>query len=117
MLTVIILHDESRVDVVLRALVELELYDTTVLDGESVEALAVRTVPVFESLGGWFGENRAYNRAILVSVRDRAEVDAVVRLCRADGLDLTDPAIACILMVPAERYTAGTPPGGFDASA
>ncbi|GEM_PF-1626000 len=116
MMMVVILRDESRVETVVRALVELGMFDSTVLDGESVETLAVRTVPLFEAIGGWFGESRAYNRALIVALDDRREADAVVDLCRRDGLDLADPATACVLLLPAERYRPQEAEGGRDAA-
>lgn len=104
-LMIIILRDESVARKVVGALVELELFDSTVLDGEAIENLAMRTIPIFEDVARWFGQGLGYNRTLLVGLRDRADADAVVALCRRDGVDLTNPETATVLLVPCERYT------------
>lgn len=109
MLMIVILRDESLVRKVVGALIELELFESAVLDGEAIENLAVRTIPVFEDVGRWFGQSLGYNRTILVALRDRAEADAFFGLCRRDGVDLARPESATLLLVPCERYA---PPAG-----
>lgn len=109
MLMIVILKNEALIRKVVGALVELELYDSSVLDGEAIENLAVRTIPLFEDVGGWFGQNLAYNRTLFVTLNERAEADAFVDLCRRDGIDLTDPEIASLLLLPCERYRAPGP--------
>lgn len=101
----LILKDESRVRKVVSALVELELVDATILDGEGVENLAVRSIPLFEEVGNLFGQNLSYNRTLLIVVPERKIVDDLVALCRREGVDLTDPAVATLLLLPCERYT------------
>ncbi len=69
MLLIAIVRDESLVQPLVRVLVEMELFDSAVLDGEAVENLAVRTIPLFEDVGRWFGQTLAYNRALFVVLR------------------------------------------------
>jgi hypothetical protein len=103
-LLIVILKDEALVRKVVGALVEMELFDSTVLDGEAIENLAMRTIPLFEDVGRWFGQNLGYNRTILAALRDRSEADTFVELCRRDGIDLADPAVASLVLLPCERY-------------
>lgn len=104
-LLVIILKDEAQIRKVVSALLELEITDATVLDGEGVENLAVRTIPLFAEIGSLFNQDLAYNRTILAHIADPRFADDLVKLCRREGLDLADPAAACVLIVPCERYT------------
>ncbi len=111
-LMIVLLRDESLVRKIVGALIETELFEGTVLDGEALENLAMRTIPLFEDVGRWFGQNLQYNRLIAVALRDRAEADAFVGLCRRDGVDLTNPETASLWLVPCERYA---PPAGETA--
>jgi len=109
MLLIAILRDDHHVRTVVRVLVELGLFDSTVLDGEAIENLAVRSIPLFEDVGRWFGQTLDYNRTLLVAVRDRSEVDTLLELCRRDGLDLRDARVGTLLLVPCERIAPTEP--------
>ncbi len=106
-LMIAIFRDEAIVRKAVRVLVEMGLFESAVLDGEAVENLAVRTIPLFEDVGRLFGQALAYNRTLLVPLRDRAEAELFASLCRRDGLDLADPAVGTLLLVPCERLTNG----------
>lgn len=111
-LMILILKDEALVRKVVGTLIEMELFDGAVLDGEALENLAMRTIPLFEDVGRWFGGHPQYNRVIAVPLRDRAEADTFAGLCRRDGVDLANPETATLLLVPCERYA---PPAGGSA--
>lgn len=107
MLLVLILKDETLVKKVVAAFLELELVETTILDGEGVENLAARAIPLFEEAGSLFGQNLVYNRTLLAHVPERRQVDDLVALCRREGVNLEDPAVATLLLVPCQRYGEG----------
>lgn len=104
-LALILLKNETLIHRVSRTLVELERFDAAVLDGEGIENIAVRSIPLFSEIGHLFGQNLAYNRMLFVPIEERAQLDEIVRACRRDGVDLTDPAVAVLWTLPCERYT------------
>jgi len=108
MLLMVILKEERHLKTVINAMIELGLFDATILDGEAVENLATQTLPLFADVGQWFGHNLAYNRTLLVLVPDRRQAEEFVALCGRDGVDLRDPAIATMALLPAESF----PPRG-----
>lgn len=103
MLLILIVKDDTVVRKVVRVLVEMELFDSTVLDGEAVENLAMRSVPMFEDIARMFGQALSYNRTLMVGLRHRQEAEVLTRLCRRDGVDLCDPAVATAWLIPCER--------------
>jgi hypothetical protein len=105
-LMLIILKEETQIRKVVSTLLELEIVDATVLDGEGVENLAVRTIPLFAEIGSLFNQDLAYNRTILAYIPSPDLADEVIRLCRREGLDLADPAVACVLTLPCARHAA-----------
>jgi hypothetical protein len=103
-LAVIVLKEESLVHRVARMLVEMERCDAAVLDGEGIDSLAARSVPLVSGIADLFGRAVSYNRVLLVPVDHREQVDDLVRACRRDGVDLAAPAVADVWIVPCERY-------------
>ncbi|MCX7819561.1 MAG: hypothetical protein N2652_10225 [Kiritimatiellae bacterium] len=108
MLLLLILKDERRIETVVNALIELGLFDATILDGEAVENLATQTLPLFADVGRWFGHNLAYHRALLIVLPERRAAEEFVDLCARDGLNLRDPQVAVMALIPAEPF----PPRG-----
>lgn len=106
MLLLVILKDERRLTTVVNALIELGLFDATILDGEAVENLASQTMPLFADVGRWFGHNLAYHHSLLVVVPDRQRVEEFLGLCSRDGVDLRDPTIATLALIPTEPYSS-----------
>ncbi len=111
MLLLVILKDERHLKTAVNALIEVGLFDATILDGEAVENLASQTLPLFADVGRWFGYNLAYNRTLLVVVPERRQAEEFVELCARDGVNLRDPSIAVMALLPAEPFpVSGEPP-------
>lgn len=101
------LKDERQIHKVVDVLLEMELTDATVMDSEALENLAVQTNPLFAEVGNLFGQNLAYQRTIILCLPHRDALHDVVRLCGRDGVDLVDPAVASLWIVPCEAYAPG----------
>lgn len=109
-LLILTLKDERMTRKVVGAMLEIDAIDATVLDSEGLENLAVQTHPLFSEVGALFGQNLAYRRTILVQVPDRRTLRDLLRLCRRDGVDLADPEVASMWLLPCEPFPPD--PGG-----
>ncbi len=99
-----ILKTETAAEKMLSAMLELELTDAAVVDGEAVENMAARTFELFSEVGRLFSERLRYNRVLICKLPDRSVADDLARLCRDDGLDLTDPETGFFMMIPCETW-------------
>ncbi len=100
----LVLKDETHIRPLVGILLEMELFDATVLDGEGIENLAVRSVPVLSEVSALFGQSLAYNRTLWIPLDDRDQVRTLVDLARREGVNLTDPEVALLRLVPCETY-------------
>jgi hypothetical protein len=107
-LLLLILKDESLLNPVSAALLEVGLYDATVLDGEGIDGFGDVGMPLFASFKGLFGTEYSYNRSLFIPVSDHRQVKEFLKICRSEGIDLANPSKACLLSMPAVLYD-GTP--------
>ncbi|MDZ4200071.1 MAG: hypothetical protein U1E27_12400 [Kiritimatiellia bacterium] len=117
-LLILNLKDERLIQKVVGVMLELEISDATVLDSEGLENLAVQTNPLFSEIGSLFGQNLAYRRTLLAQLPGRETLQDLVRLCRRDGVDLTDSEVATIWVLPCESFEPEEGPragGGADS--
>lgn len=105
---VIILKKESLLKKILSLMIELELYDTTVLDGESIENVAAKKIPIFSDLNTLFGHQTSYNRTILSYIPDGTTTENFIELCREEGIDFREPEIGCVMTIPCNLYLGET---------
>lgn len=103
-LLIIILKDESLLKKLLSLLIEFELYDSTVLDGESIENIAARNIPLFSDLNSLFGKESVYNRTILCYVPDDETAKSFIQVCKQEGIDFKKPDTGCIMTVPCSLF-------------
>ncbi len=99
-LLIAILKNETVAEKMLSAMLELELTDTAVIDGEAVENLAARSFALFSEVGRLFSERLRYNRVLLCRLPDRSAALDLQQLCRDDGIDLHDSQTGFFLLVP-----------------
>ncbi len=99
-----ILKNEAAAEKMISAMLELELTDAAVVDGEAVENLAARTFELFSEIGRMFSERLRYNRVLIGKMPDRATADDLARLCREDNLDLNDPETGFFMLIPCETW-------------
>lgn len=101
---VIILKSEAYAKPVVSTLVELELFDTTVLDGEGVENVATETAPILSEVTALFGQDILFNKTIITVVPDRETVFTVNAALKRDGIDLKQPDVGTLLAFPCPIY-------------
>jgi hypothetical protein len=94
---IIILKDESLVKKILSLLLEFELYQSTVLDGESIENIAARKIPLFSDFNLLFGRESAYNRTIVCYVPDGSTVEEFIKVCKKEEIDFQKQDIGCLM--------------------
>jgi len=97
---IIILKDESLLKKMLSLLIEFELYDATVLDGESIENVASKKIALFSDLNSLFGSQGFYNRTIICYVPDDEIVSKFIKVCKKEGIDFKKPELGSIMIVP-----------------
>ncbi len=99
-----VLKDEPRIKKLISILLELGLFDSTVLDGEGIENVAALTMPVFSELRNLFGEESQYHKTVITHVPERSTVDQYVEICREEGIDFKNDETGFILVFPCEIY-------------
>lgn len=103
-----VLKSDPAAEKMISAMLELELTDAAVVDGEAVENLAARTFDLFSEVGRMFSERLRYNRVLICKMPDRSTAADLVRLCREDNLDMNDPDTGFYVMIPCESWPEAT---------
>lgn len=113
---IIILKSEAYARPVVSTLVEHELFDTTVLDGEGVENVASETTTIFSEVTALFGQDIPFNKTIITVVPNRQTVFTINAALKRDGIDLTQPEVGTLVAFPCPIYI-GAEYGDGDGSA
>ena len=101
---IIVLKKEALLKKLVSILVEFELYDASVLDGEGIENLAMQTNPVFSTLRGLFTETYVYNKTIITPVQSRKDLDSFLSVCSQEGIDFRETGIGSVMVIPCEEF-------------
>lgn len=101
---IIVLKNEKLLKKLVSALIEFELYDCTVLDGEGIENLAAQTVPLYSAVEGLFGKELVYNKTCLCYVPDFDIIQRFEKVCKKDGIDFTDKNTGMLMAFPCAYY-------------
>ncbi len=101
---IIILKDESLVKRLLSLLIEFELFQSTVLDGESIENIVSSNIPVFSDFKMLFGRESIYNRTIISFVPDERTFNRFIKISRKDGIDFQTQDIGCLMTFPCTTF-------------
>ncbi len=104
-LLVIILKNERLLDRITSILLEVGLFDSSVLDGENIESLADTAMPLFSSFKALFGKDYSYNRTIISPVLDSDSIYEFTRVCEKEGIDFSNPEIGSLFSVPCTVFT------------
>lgn len=110
LLAILLLKQEDAIHLVAPVLVELGLYDATVLDGEGAENYAERAVPLLAEAGRLLNAGMAYHRVVVMRAESRDQLRELERLCRRTGVDLADPDTGMLAWFPV-RCAGSAPPG------
>ncbi|MBW6516089.1 MAG: hypothetical protein K0B81_05670 [Candidatus Cloacimonetes bacterium] len=106
---IIILKDESLVKKILSLLIEFELFQSTVVDGESIENIAARKIPLFSDFNLLFGRESVYNRTIICYVPDGETVERFIKVCRDEEIDFENKDIGCLFTIPCNLFLGQNP--------
>ena len=101
---IIILNDEHLIKKILSLLMEFELHDSTVLDGESIENIAAKKIPLFSDFNNLFGKESVYNKTIISHVPNNSTIERFVKLCKQEGIDFTEPDVGCLMSIPCNYF-------------
>jgi len=83
----VVLHDEDLLDKILSIMIELQMFDSTILDGETPESLAVETLPFLTELAALLEGDSRFNKTIICIVESIDQVKKFVQLCLEEGID------------------------------
>lgn len=108
----IILKSEAFARPVISTLVELELYDSSVLDGEGVENVASETAPILSEVTTLFGQDILFNKTIFTVVPNLHTITAIDQALKRDGIDLRKPEVGTLVAVPCPVYIGAEYPEG-----
>lgn len=108
----IILKSEAFARPVISTLVELELYDSSVLDGEGVENVASETAPILSEVTTLFGQDILFNKTIFTVVPNRHTITEIDQALKRDGIDLRKPEVGTLVAVPCPVYIGAEYPEG-----
>lgn len=106
---IIILKDETLVKKVFSLLLEFELFQSTVLDGESIENIATRKIPLFSDFNTLFGRESVYNRTIISYVPDGSTVEEFIKVCQKEDIDFSKQDIGCLMTFPCHLFLGKSP--------
>jgi len=95
-MTVVII-EETLLKKIVNILIELELFNSTILDGEAPETFAVEALPIFKELAGIIEEESVYNKTIICHVPDIKTIEKFVKICFEEGIDFEKEGIGWVM--------------------
>lgn len=102
---IVIIKNEKKLNKLISILIELGLYDSTILDGECIETGVVDTLPLFKELALLFSnEEFIYNKTIITQVPDKETLDAFVNICLEEDIDFTKPNIGSVMAFKCDLF-------------
>ena len=101
---IIILKSEGFTKPVVSTLIELEFFDSTVLDGEGIENVATETMPILSEVTALFGQEILFNKTIITVVPDKDTVFSLNAALKRDGIDLKQPEMGTMFAFPCEVF-------------
>jgi hypothetical protein len=104
-ISIIILKDEKKFDKVIQILIELQLYDSTIIDGEGIEPAIIESLPVFKELASLLGnEENVYNKTIISHIPEKEDLDYLVKICKEEGINFKEKNIGSIMAFKCDFY-------------
>jgi len=100
---IIHLYQERYWNDVLLALAAEGITDALVLDATHIERALALEVPLFAGFWANMDRKSRFVKLILAPTADRAVVSRIVGTLKEEGVDLTDPAVGRLLLLPAEE--------------
>ena len=100
LIMMIILENEACLKKLVSLMLEFELYQSSVLDGESIENIAMENVPVFTGIRSIFGSNYVYHKVIVSLVPDQETYHHFLSICTREGIDFGAEGTGAIFAIP-----------------
>ncbi|RKY60014.1 MAG: hypothetical protein DRP94_01880 [Candidatus Latescibacterota bacterium] len=97
------LYQERYWSDILLALAAEGITDAVVVDASRMEQALISELPIFAGFWADMSRRGRFAKVIMASVPDRASVYRMVEALRGEGVDLTDPSVGKILLLPAEE--------------
>jgi hypothetical protein len=102
---VIKLYDVRHLDDVMVALTAHDVGHAVVLDGKAVAPALMQDVPLFAGFRADLGEPRGAMKIIFAIVAGKDAAGAIRNDLKDAGIDLADPAVARVFLLPIEELT------------
>jgi hypothetical protein len=100
---IIKLYDPRCLDDLMLALTAHEVGHAVVLDGRAVGSTLMQEMPIFAGFRVDLGEPRGAMKVILAVVKDDDHARAIRDELKDVGIDLTNPAVAKVFLLPIEE--------------
>lgn len=101
---VIILKDEVYAKTVVSTLIEMALFEATVLDGDGLEYIAGESMPILSEVSVLFGRDILFNKTIIVAVPDKETIFRLNAALKRDGIDFKQPEVGSLMAFPCPVY-------------
>lgn len=101
---IIVILDETLLKRIVSILIELELFDATILDGEAPETVAVETLPVFKELAGILHGDSVYNKTIICHAQEERQVKKFIKICKEEGIDFTEEDTGWVMALKCDYF-------------
>jgi len=103
-IAILILKSEAYAKQVVSTLIEFEVYDATVLDGEGLVNVASETMPILSEVTSLFGQEIVFNKTVIFGSKDRETIERINRSLQSQGIDFTQPEVGTLMAFPCELY-------------
>lgn len=103
-IAILILKSEAYSKQVVSTLIEYEVFDATVLDGEGLENVATETMPILSEITSLFGQEIVFNKTVIFGSKDRATIERINTALKDQGIDFTQPEVGTLMAFPCELY-------------
>jgi hypothetical protein len=100
---IIKLYDPRCLDDLMLALTAHDVRHAVVLDGRAVGSSLMQDMPIFAGFRADLGEPRGAMKVVFAVVQDEAAARAIRDELRDAGIDLSDPAVARVFLLPIEE--------------
>ena len=103
LIVIIQLKQEHHLDKISALLIELGVFDVSILESEGVEERAQR-MPVLSSMGSIFDSWSDHHRTVICRVPNEEKLEKLAQYAAGDGIDFSSPDVGALFAVPCTFY-------------
>ncbi len=103
LVAIIQLKREEHLDTVSALLIELGVFEVSIVESEGVEQYAQR-MPVLNSMGSIFGGWMEHHRTIICRVPSEEKLEKLVEYAARDGIEFNSPDVGALFAMPCSYY-------------